>query len=733
MVYLGRHSHIESVTANSVIDADQMSDTYSQLLSSFMPSQEKAKEAIFYSYSSHINGFAAMLEDDEVEKLSDHPDVVAVIPNRLHRLHTTRTWAFMGLEDSITKNSTLGKDVIIANIDTGVWPESPSFNCTVAETIPHRWKGTCDKSEGFKCNKKLIGARSFNKGFDAANPNQKVQSNSARDTEGHGSHTLSTAAGCRVPGANLLGSAYGTAKGGSPNAWVASYKACVSANCADADIAAGFDDAIQDGVEVLSISLGSILLQDYYADPISVISFHAVLKGISVVCSGGNFGPGKGTVENFAPWVITVAASTVDREFQSNVVLGDGNEYKGISFNTNTMPAEEMHPLINAVDAKLSQADYTDAKYCLNGTLDQSKVKGKIVVCSGDNVDIRRSKVVLEAGGIGVVIVNTPGFEADASPEAHYLPASLVSVEDGRSISSYISATKSPIALIRGGTVTGKSVTAPRMASFSSQGPNPLTPEILKPDVTAPGVNILAAYTEAQGPADPSDTRHLPFNIVSGTSMSAPHVAGIVGLIRSLYPHWSPAAIKSAIMTTAVTKNNKGHKISTWLGEEATPFDHGAGHVSPSHAMDPGLVYDMTATNYVDFLCFIGYDAKKIEMFYPDPYKCPEMTAYSLSNLNYPSITVPELVGAVTLNRTLKNVGNPSVYTVSVVPPRGISVTIQPSSLEFIVVDEEKSFKILLEAEAGKFDSNHDYVYGELNWSDGTHNVRSPIVVRLVQ
>ncbi|CAN1342500.1 Subtilisin-like protease SBT5.4 [Linum perenne] len=723
VVYLGRHSQQES-GRNPVLTADQMSHSYFQLLGSCMSSEEKAKEVIFYSYSSHINGFAAMLEDHEVEILSGHNGVVAVLPNKEHYLHTTRTWGFMGLEDSngvvsddsIWKHANFGQDVIIGNLDTGVWPESLSFNCTVSEAIPSRWKGKCDSNNGFKCNSKLIGARYFNKGFSA---------DSARDTDGHGTHTLSTAAGCLVPGANLLGSANGTAKGGSPKAWVATYKVCWP-SCYEADILAAFDTAIQDGVDVLSLSLGSYLPQEYSVDSIAIGSFHAARNGISVVCSAGNSGPLASSVTNVSPWVMTIGASTVDRQFQSNVTLGNGHQFKGLSYNSNTLPAGKFYPLIISTDAKSSDADVNDAKYCYSGTLEPAMVKGKIVVCIRSSSDIEKGQVVSEAGGVGVVLVNS--FSGAPSPQAHFLPASVVSKEDGDSIASYISGTQSPEAYISGGTVIGEAV-APSMASFSSSGPNRLTPEILKPDVTAPGVNILAAYSEATGPTGDSDSRHLPFNIISGTSMSCPHVTGIVGLVKSIHPDWSPAAIKSAIMTTAVTRNNKGEPILTASGAKANPFNYGAGHVVPNKAMDPGLVYDLNLTDYLNFLCYIGYDDKQLALFYDKSYQCPSKstTNVTLSNINYPSITVPQLSGPTTVTRTLKNVGTPGTYMVTVDAPSGVSVKVEPKSLEFKAVGEEKRFEITLEL---MVDLGSGYLFGGLTWSDGLHDVRSPIVVK---
>ncbi|CAN1134416.1 Subtilisin-like protease SBT5.3, partial [Linum perenne] len=729
VVYLGRNAHGSKRTA---LDGVAMSDTYHKLLASSMKSKDEAKEAIFYSYSSHINAFAATLEDEQVGQLSSHPEVVSVIPNEEYELQTTRSWEFMGLEgrggnipdDSIWKKARLGEDVIIANLDTGVWPESTSFDCSeTLDAVPTRWKGECEATDDFKCNRKLIGARSFNKGNRAARGQDMDATTSVRDTVGHGTHTLSTAGGCFVPGANLLGSANGTAKGGSPKARLATYKVCWP-GCYSADILAAFDAAIQDGVDILSLSLGSSSPRSYDSDTIAIGSFHAVRNGITVVCSAGNSGPYPSSVTNVSPWILTVAASTVDRRFLSNVTLGNGQRFTGFSFNANSLPAGQLYPLITGVAAKSSDAEDSDAKYCFPEALDASKVKGRIVLCRSGGSDIEKSQGIFKAGGVGMILGNS--FSNSISPQPHFVPASMVSKEDSDSITSYISTASSPEAYISGGTEIGVAV-APVMASFSSAGPNRLTPHILKPDITAPGVYILAAYTEATGD---SDSRRLPFNIISGTSMSCPHITGIAGLLKTIHPDWSPAAIKSAIMTTATTTSNTGDEIMSATGSKANPFNYGAGHVRPNKAMDPGLVYDSNLTDYLNFLCYIGYNDEQMSVFYDKSYKCPaNSSTASLLNINHPSITVPELSEDVTVTRTLKNVGTSGTYTVSVRAPTGISVRVEPTSLVFRKMNEEKSFEVRLK-EDQEVNAGGEYVFGQLIWSDGFHNVTSHIIVR---
>lgn len=598
--------------------------------------------------------------------------------------------------------------------------------------IPSKWRGICDNGidHTFHCNRKLIGARYFNKGYASVAGPLNSSFDSPRDNEGHGTHTLSTAGGNMVARVSVFGQGQGTAKGGSPMARVAAYKVCWppvgGEECFDADILAAFDLAIHDGVDVLSVSLGGSS-STFFKDSVAIGSFHAAKRGVVVVCSAGNSGPAEATAENLAPWHVTVAASTMDRQFPTYVVLGNDITFKGESLSA-TKLAHKFYPIIKATDAKLASARAEDAVLCQNGTLDPNKAKGKIVVClRGINARVDKGEQAFLAGAVGMVLANdkTTGNEIIADP--HVLPASHINFTDGSAVFNYINSTKFPVAYITHPKTQLDTKPAPFMAAFSSKGPNTMVPEILKPDITAPGVSVIAAYTEAQGPTNQVfDKRRIPFNSVSGTSMSCPHVSGIVGLLRALYPTWSTAAIKSAIMTTATTLDNEVEPLLNATDGKATPFSYGAGHVQPNRAMDPGLVYDITIDDYLNFLCALGYNETQISVFTEGPYKCRKK--FSLLNLNYPSITVPKLSGSVTVTRTLKNVGSPGTYIAHVQNPYGITVSVKPSILKFKNVGEEKSFKLTFKAMQGKATNN--YAFGKLIWSDGKHYVTSPIVVK---
>ncbi|KAF8399720.1 hypothetical protein HHK36_015590 [Tetracentron sinense] len=741
VVYFGGHSHGPEPSS---MELDRVTESHYQFLGSLLGSEEKAKDAIFYSYRRHINGFAANLEEEEAVEISKHPEVISVFINKRKRLHTTRSWDFLGLEKngkiptkSIWKKARFGEDTIIGNLDSGVWPESESFRDEGMGPVPSRWKGFCQNNTrvGVRCNRKLIGARYFNKDYEAKSvPVVGELFSTARDRNGHGTHTLSTAGGSFVSGASVFGLGNGTAKGGSPKARVAAYKVCwetsndVGPECPDADIMAGFDAAIHDGVDVLSVSLGDNHPRDYLSDGVAIGSFHAVMNGIVVVCSAGNTGPEHGSVTNVAPWILTVGASTIDREFPSSVELANNMRIKGQSLSPNSLPEKKFYLLVSSVDAKAANASDHNARLCYAGSLDARKVKGKIVVClQGTNPRVEKGKVVADAGGVGMILVNDIASGYEIIPDIHVLPTSHISAADGLSLFSYIDSIKSPMAYISPARTQLGTKPAPSVASFSSRGPNSITPEILKPDIIAPGVNVIAAFTQASGPSNlPFDSRRVPYNSFSGTSMSCPHVAGIVGLLRTLHPNWSPAAIKSAIMTTARIRDNTKQPILSSSHVKETPFGYGAGHVRPNRAMDPGLVYDLTVHDYLNFLCAVGYNSNQISKYAGKSYKCPEST--NLLDFNYPSITVPGLNGSVTLIRTVKNVGSPGTYRVLVSEPAGVSVIVEPKSLKFGKTGEEKSFKVILKAEYGGGTEN-DYVFGKLVWSDGVHYVRSPIVM----
>ncbi|KAB2634243.1 subtilisin-like protease SBT5.4 [Pyrus ussuriensis x Pyrus communis] len=692
-------------------------------------SMEEARASHLYSYRHGFRGFAAKLTDLQAFQISKMPGVVSVFPNSKRSLHTTHSWDFMGLlgEETMeiigysTKNQV---DVIVGFIDTGIWPESPSFDDANMPPVPARWKGRCESGEKFTaltCNRKVIGARYYNSGYEAEEESTTTVSfRSPRDSSGHGSHTASIAAGRYVLNMTYKGLAAGGARGGAPMARIAVYKTCWNSGCYDVDLLAAFDDAIRDGVDIMSVSLGPDAPQgDYFSDAISIGSFHAARHGILVVASSGNEGnPGSAT--NLAPWMLTVGASSTDRDFTSDIILENGANFTGESLSLFEMKASAR--IISASEANAGYFTPYQSSYCLESSLNRTKARGKVLVCrhaeSSTESKLAKSMLVEKAGGVGMVLID----DADKDIAVPFvIPSAIVGQRIGHQILSYIIRARKPKSrILPAKTILGLKP-APRVTAFSSKGPNSLTPEILKPDVTAPGLNILASWSPAAG--------NKLFNILSGTSMACPHVTGIAALIKAVYPSWSPAAIRSAIMTTA-TLLDKNHKpiLVDPEGRRGNAFDYGSGFVNPKRVLDPGLVYDAHSADYVEFLCSVGYDKKAVHQITRDNSTCKQAFR-TASDLNYPSITVPYLVGNFSVTRTVTNVGRPkSIYRAAVSPPIGINVTIVPNRLIFNRFGQKIKFTVNFKVAAPPAKG---YAFGFFSWVRGRSRVTSPLVVRV--
>ncbi|KAL5228841.1 hypothetical protein ABZP36_017106 [Zizania latifolia] len=366
-------------------------------------------------------------------------------------------------------------------------------------------------------------------------------------------------------------------------------------------------------------------------------------------------------------------------------------------------------------------------RQCLPNSLAPEHVRGKIVVClRGTGLRVEKGLEVKRAGGAAIVVGNPPAYGSEVPVDAHVLPGTAVSTADVNAILRYVNSSSNPTAVLDRSRTVVDVKPSPVMAQFSSRGPNAVEPNILKPDVTAPGLNILAAWSEASSPTKlDGDNRVVKYNIVSGTSMSCPHVSATAVLLKSAHPDWSSAAIRSAIMTTATTSNAEGGPIMDADGTVAGPMDYGSGHIRPNHAMDPGLVYDASYQDYLLFACASG--GAQLDHSLPCPASPPPPYG-----LNHPSLSIRGLNGTITVQRTVTNVGQGnSLYSVAVVEPMGVSVKVWPSSLRFSRAGEKKSFTIKIEAAKGRpgWRANGQFVAGSYTWSDGVHVVRSPIVV----
>jgi subtilisin family serine protease len=712
---------------------------YGASLRSVSASASAAK--MLYAYDTVLHGFSARLTPQEASDLASAEGVLAVNPEARYELHTTRTPEFLGIAgQGLSPQSGTAGDVVVGVLDTGVWPESKSYDDAGLAEVPAWWKGQCEAGPGFDasaaCNRKLVGARFFNKGYEAAMGPMDTdrESRSPLDDDGHGTHTSSTAAGAAVPGASLFGFAAGTARGMAPRARVAAYKVCWLGGCFSSDILAGMDAAVADGCGVLSLSLGGGAA-DYSRDSVAIGAFAATEQNVLVSCSAGNAGPGSSTLSNVAPWITTVGAGTLDRDFPAYVVLGDGKNYTGVSLYAGKPLPSAPIPIVYAANASNSTA----GNLCMPGTLVPEKVAGKIVVCDrGVSARVQKGLVVRDAGGAGMVLSNTAANGQELVADAHLLPAAGVGETEGTAIKSYVASAPNPTAtVVVAGTEVGVRP-SPVVAAFSSRGPNMVTPEILKPDMIAPGVNILASWTGKAGPTGlAADTRRVGFNIISGTSMSCPHVSGLAALLRSAHPEWSPAAVRSALMTTAYASYSGGSSLlDAATGGMATPFDYGAGHVDPARALDPGLVYDLGTRDYVDFLCALKYSSTMIAAVARSrEYACAENKTYSVGALNYPSFSVAYSTAngdgggdsaTVTHTRTLTNVGGAGTYkaSTSLAAAKGVAVDVEPAELEFTSVGEKKSYTVRF---TSKSQPSGTAGFGRLVWSDGKHSVASPI------
>ncbi|RWR91391.1 subtilisin-like protein protease [Cinnamomum micranthum f. kanehirae] len=674
--------------------------------------------------------------------------ILAVYPDSILQIHTTRSPSFLGLDrptSPLTNLSHDGSDTIIGFLDTGIWPERRSFADRNMGPIPTRWRGECEEGEGFigsSCNRKLIGARFFSGGYDASpvGPiNDTAEFRSPRDSNGHGTHVASVAAGSRVGGAGFRGFARGVARGMAPKARIAIYKVCWKSGCLLSDMCKALEKAVSDGVDIVSVSLGSSSAP-FYLDPFAVASFRAFQSGVLVAVSAGNEGPDPGTIVNSPPWILTVGAGTIDRDFPASVVLGDGQRVNGVSL----APETELTRLTRKPHSLFSAGKISSP----SNAFSPESVRGRVVLCI---VDRHVSRVALGASlkyaGAAAMILS----HGDLDPkgilaEPHVIPAVAINVEEADRIDEYIKRGNQPTALILSEGKDRLDVgPAPMVASFSSRGPNRAMPAILKPDLLAPGINILGSWTDAIAPSNfVPDIRRSEFNIMSGTSMACPHVSGVAALIKSAHPEWGPSEIKSALMTTASsrTRTYPGTLIRDELtNHAASPFDIGSGHLRPDLALDPGLVYDVDHEDYVRHLCRLNYTLKEIRIVAGIRVSC--RVGDEKWELNYPAFVATleevEETKEVVFVRRLKMVGEVrngvGVYSGKVVGLNGYDVWVEPKRLRFRVgFGERLGFK--LGVRKGKKEGCLDkgrkgLAVGALVWREegGKHVVRSPIVV----
>ncbi|UTY55768.1 S8 family serine peptidase [Massilia sp. erpn] len=735
---------------------------------------------IGHHYKLAFNGFSARLTEGEVRQLQKSANVAAISVDEERQPSTNFTPIFLGLDkpgtglwDQVGGRLKAGEDMIIGVVDGGVWPENPAYADRVdangvptfdpaAEQVygpaPAGWLGECQTGEGFSsshCNNKLIGARYFNAGFiatgrpmhwtDFVSPRDSVAGPSGHGS--HGTHTSTTAGGnAKVPG-KLGGIPVGDMSGVAPRARLAAYKVCwtypdatnpdgsgTRNSCFDSDSVAAIEQAVQDGVHVINYSISGT--QNNINDPVELAFFGASNAGVFVAASAGNSGPAN-TVAHISPWVTTVAASTHNRFGMAKLSLANGASYDGASLAAKTLPATPTVLAANAgvkPYASLSSVDQTALTRCYtaedralyggsaDAALDLAKATGKVLVCDrGSSARVDKSRAVGQVGGVGMILVDVSSattIEADL----HSVPTVHLKRDDGIAVKAWVAANPDGGASIGKATLQSGPAAAPVMGAFSSRGPNKHNANVLKPDLTAPGLAILAGGTPAQSEAERDAiangtlTPQPEWIALQGTSMSSPHVAGLAALLKQLHPDWSPAAIKSALMTTAYDTKPDG---LPGMQAGTLPWAQGAGHVAANSAADPGLVYDAGTIDYLRFMCGISGTLS--------PTTCGAVGAIQPHNLNLASLTAATVLGKITLNRSVTNVGSSeATYTANASVP-GFKVTVTPAQLT-LAPGAKASFSVTLTnngAVAGAWN------YGALTWTDGKHVVRSPLTARL--
>jgi hypothetical protein len=697
-----------------------------------------------YDYAFSVNGFAAKLSYGQAVALASKAGVVSVEPDVVQHADTISTPRFLGLSqaggtwDKLGGVGVAGENMIIGDLDTGIWPENPEFSDRTGvgpngqggklayQQIPG-WHGKCVPGEDFtaaNCNQKLIGAQYFVAGHGGPDSIIPEEFLSPRDFDGHGSHTASTAAGnnnTQITGSNIPVGLQGKASGMAPRARISAYKICwekpdhTQVDCFSSDATAAIDQAVSDGVDALNYSISGTTTS--FLNSVQVAFLFAEDAGIFVAASAGNSGPTVSTVAHPSPWLMTVAASTHDRLFQSTITLGNGATYQGITVTDGAGPA----PLIRATDAGVVGADPDKLRQCFsksaNGdvaVLDPAKVAGKIVVCdrgnppgntAPSNARVDKPAAVQEAGGVGTIIANVNAGAGEVS-DIHVAPAVHVNNVVGDAIKAY--ATAAGAAATARFTAGAPTIVtdAPKIAGFSSRGPSLATADQLKPDISAPGVDILAAV------APPNHSGRM-WDLESGTSMSSPHIAGLSLLIKQAHPNWTPDMIKSAMMTTAYDLKDP----------VVDPFAQGAGHVDPTKFLDPGLVYQSGGfAKYLGFIC--GVNGPTVSS------SCPLVTIRP-NELNLPSLAIGALAGSDTLHRTVTNVASGSeTYTASVQGLTGLAVSVSPSTFT-IAPGAAVQYTVSFTEQTAPFDV---YATGSITLTgDHGHVVRVPVVVKPVK
>ena len=727
---------------------------------------------LIYRYRFGLNGFAARMHPAQAHKLASLPEVLHVWEDEVRPLATNYSLDFLELfnrTDGLRGGAGLdGEGIVIGVIDSGIAPEHPALEDTQEADRPslcrgdwaensllgrwlcrryrkrddqlvyeplEGWNGACIAGERFEatdCNNKLVGARWFIEGAEAGGPIDDGEIRSARDVDGHGTHTATTAAGNKVK-ASIFGRFIDRVQGIAPRARIAVYKACwlrpgdLRASCNTSDLANAIDMAVADGVDVINYSIGSSL--DRVTAPDDLALMAAARAGVVAVVAAGNDGPNLGTIGSPAggPWVIAAAASSRDgkssveaMEVTAPPSIAGLYAVKEANFTPQLLDSGAVQGdlvLADDNDETLDSGDPGTTSDACQPLVNDTGMSGNIALIQrgGCDFDVKVANAA-DAGASAALVYNIAGdpIVMNGTAGLSDIPALMVGQADGNLFLAEIDSGNVVTVTLDKQLFIEESDTGNRMAVFSSRGPGPAG-DILKPDVTAPGINILAGFTPDAANATPGED----FAYLSGTSMSTPHVAGVAALLLQAHPEWTPAAIKSALMTSA------RQDITADDGEtSAHPFDFGAGHIVPNAALTPGLVYDVSNDEYDAFACGTASPAVS-------EARCDELAtagfSFAAADLNQPAIAIGQLANERTVTRRVTNVSDEAAsYSASIEAPAGIGVSVQPSALT-LQPGESAEFDVTVSMQSGPLDL---WRFGSIAWVDNERTVYSPMAIR---
>lgn len=649
-----------------------------------------------------LNGVAMVAPVDEVINLTKLPGVKAVVRDELLHLDTDRTpqflqadivWNYLGGRDKA------GEGVIVGVLDTGIWPEHPSLSDPDPAGDPYpapppplvgtrqcEFTGGANPGPAFTCNNKLIGADRFMATYQAVRGLLPTEYTTARDDNGHGTHTSTTAAGNGRVAADIFDVSRGTISGIAPRAHVIMYKVCGDAGCFQSDSVAAIQKAIQDGVNVINFSISGGA--NPYSDAVEQAFLDAYNAGIFVAASAGNSGPGPDTTDHRGPWVTTVAASTSDRAFTTTATLrasnGDSIQVTGASVTGARSSAPVVLPPAGQelCGSTANVNPFTPGQFT-----------GQIVVCQrGVTGRVEKGFNVFRAGAVGMILYN-PAVQ-DLDTDNHWLPAVHITNTDGAAVLAFLGSHTGVTASWPAGNKS--SAQGDVMAAFSSRGGPGQSLGVSKPDVTAPGVQILAGHTPTPATFVGGPPGEL-FQAIQGTSMSSPHVAGLAALLKDLNPTWTPGQIKSAMMTTA--------KRFVVKEDGTTPtdaFDDGSGRIDPPRAADPRITFSETGAN------FVALQAQ-------------------LWNANYPSVFVPNMPGMITVRRTAhSHLTTASEWSLRVVEESNPDFVVTVPKTLVVPAGGDASFDITMDARAVPLGQVR---FAELELRNGTRILHMPLTI----